>query len=80
MMKAYVLVEAAIGKVAQILKKVQAIPSVVDANAVAGPYDLIILLQAETPEKIGQLVMEQIHNIPGVNYTMTCIAITGQAE
>lgn len=79
-MKAYILIEVAIGKVAQVLKKVQAIPSVVEANAVAGPYDLIVILQAETPEKIGRLVMEQIHNIPGVNYTMTCIAITGQAE
>ena len=75
--KAYILIEAAIGQVAQVLEAVRGFANVTEVNSVAGPYDIIVVVHAETSEIIGQLVMEQIHRIDGVNYTMTCIAITG---
>jgi len=74
--KAYVLIEAAIGKVAQVAEKVRELPGVVATDVIAGPYDVIAVAQGETAEQIGQLVMKRIHGIAGVNYTMTCIVIT----
>lgn len=74
--KAYVLVEVAIGRVAQVTQKIRELPNVVSADAVAGPYDVIAIVQAESAEEIGRLVMEKIHTIAGVNYTLTCVAVS----
>jgi DNA-binding Lrp family transcriptional regulator len=75
--KAYILIEASIGQVAQVAERVRTLPSVAGADVVAGPYDVIAIVNADTPDHIGQLVMEQIHSIAGVNYTMTCVVISG---
>lgn len=75
--KAYVLVETAIGKLSHVLNQIRDLPNVTEANAVAGPYDVITVVQAETADEVGQLVLETIHNIEGVNFTMTCVAIGG---
>ncbi|MGC8874828.1 MAG: Lrp/AsnC family transcriptional regulator [Chloroflexia bacterium] len=75
-MRAYVLIEAAIGKVSQVAQKVRALPGVVAADAVAGPYDVIAVVEGDSAERIGQLVLERIHSIEGVNYTMTCVVVT----
>ncbi|MBN1483980.1 MAG: Lrp/AsnC ligand binding domain-containing protein [Chloroflexia bacterium] len=75
--KAYILIESSIGKVEDVLAEIRKLPQVLEVNAVAGPYDIIAVLEAEQPEVIGRLVMERLHHIPGINYTMTCLAITG---
>ncbi len=76
--RAYVLVEAAIGKVGKVVEALREVPFVVSADAVAGPYDVIVVLEAETAEQVGRTVMDRIHQINGVNYTMTCVAVTRQ--
>jgi DNA-binding Lrp family transcriptional regulator len=77
MIKAYILIEAAIGKVAGVVAALGELPEVVSADPVAGPYDVIAVVQAEKAEYIGRMVMEKIHSIDGVNYTMTCVAVSG---
>lgn len=73
--KAYLLVEVSIGKLAGVLAAIRELPMVVSADPVAGPYDIIAILQADRTEQIGHLVMQQVHQIEGINYTMTCIAV-----
>lgn len=73
--KAYVLVEATIGKIAAAAERIRTIPGVLSADVVAGPYDIIALLEADTADDIGQRVMAQVHEIPGIHYTMTCVVI-----
>jgi len=75
--KAYVLIEAAIGKAASVAAAVRNLATVVEVNIVAGPYDIVAEVQAETSEQVGRLVMEDIHNVDGVNYTMTCVVVGG---
>lgn len=73
--KAYLLMEVAIGKVSDVVAAVRELPHVVTADAVAGPYDIIAILEAEEADQIGQMVMDRVHQIAGINYTMTCIAV-----
>jgi DNA-binding Lrp family transcriptional regulator len=75
--KAYILIEAAIGKLSHVLNEIRNLPNVTEANAVAGPYDIITVVQVETADDVGRLVLETIHSLAGVNYTMTCVAISG---
>lgn len=73
--KAFVLVETAVGKtkdVINILNKSEGIKSV---DAVTGPYDIIAVVEGDDLNAIGSLVTNKVHPIPGVNRTVTCLAI-----
>lgn len=73
--KAYLLLETAVGKtreVANVLKAVQHMQSV---DVVTGPYDIIALLEAEDINSIGDIVTSQVHVIPGVVRSITCVAV-----
>ena len=43
-------------------------------DLITGPYDAIAIVQAETAEEIGSLVMGRVHSISGVSRTVTCVA------
>jgi DNA-binding Lrp family transcriptional regulator len=73
--KAFVLIETAVGKtkeVMNILLKSQGIKSV---DAVTGPYDIIAVIEGDDLNAIGSLVTNKVHPVPGVNRTVTCLAI-----
>jgi DNA-binding Lrp family transcriptional regulator len=73
--KAFVLIETAVGRtkeVAAILRQLKGVKSV---DAVTGPYDVIVVVEAENLTEIGDLVTNKIHPIPGISRTVTCLAI-----
>ena len=74
MAAAYVLMSVEAGKVGKALTAVKALKGVKTAHAVAGPFDIIIFVQAENLEALGQRVMIEVHNVPGVRSTVTAIA------
>ncbi|GIV97209.1 MAG: AsnC family transcriptional regulator [Herpetosiphonaceae bacterium] len=73
--KAYVLVQVAAGQIAEVLAVLRQLPGVSMADAVIGPYDVIVVVQLPTARDIGLLVMNQIHGIPGVKQTTTCLTV-----
>ena len=73
--KAFVLVETAIGKTNDVLVAMKLIPGVMTADAVTGPYDLIITVEGTDHNAIGILVTNKVHSIPGIVRTMTCFAV-----
>ena len=73
--KAYVLIEAESGRVAEVLAALRAIPGMSAADAVTGPYDIIAIVQTPDPRNIGRLVMNEIQAVEGIKRTVTCIAI-----
>ena len=73
--KAYVLLEAQAGKTDDALLKIKQIKGVSEVSLVTGPYDLILLVEAEDLKSLGRIVNEQIQAIPGVTKTITCVII-----
>ncbi|MCS6879807.1 MAG: Lrp/AsnC ligand binding domain-containing protein [Oscillochloridaceae bacterium] len=73
--KAYVLIEAESGHVAEVLTALRTIEGVSAADAVTGPYDIIATVQTPDPRNIGRLVMNQIQGVEGIKRTVTCIVI-----
>ncbi|KJE76655.1 Lrp/AsnC family transcriptional regulator [Ferrimicrobium acidiphilum] len=71
-MEAYVLIQTEIGEVSKVLPAIRSLPMVVRADDVTGPYDIIVLLRAETLSEIGSQVVEGIQVIEGVTRTLTC--------
>ena len=48
-------------------------PEVKEAHILFGEWDIIALLEMDSPEHLGSFVMEQIRSLSGVNLTSTMI-------
>ena len=73
--KAYVLIEARVGKTKQVVEAIRKLQGVVSVDAVTGPYDAIAVIQAETLNEIGELIVLKVHSIAGVSRTVTCLVL-----
>ena len=75
MVQAYILVTAAIGKVRQVAKELERLPSVKSVHIVTGPYDIVVFADAKDLAKLTGVVVEGIHKIKGVVDTNTAIVV-----
>ena len=71
---AFVLVDADVGKVRDILSTLKRTEGVVEAYAIAGPHDILVKLQADKFEKVAEAVTQKVHKINGVRNTLTLFA------
>ncbi len=74
-MIAYVLIQAHVGRVGDVLNRVRALKGVVEAHSVAGEYDIICKIEARDLEDVRRIVVEGIHRVEGVVRTVTLIAV-----
>ena len=75
MLRAYVLIETEVGKVAHVARAITTLDGVQLAEDLAGPYDVIARLQAPNLDELGRLVASQIQVLDGVRRTVTCIVL-----
>ena len=75
--KAYVLIEAHVGKTKEVVEAIRRLKGVASVDVVTGPYDAIAVVQAETLNEIGDLVTAKIHPTRGVSRTVTCLVLKG---
>ncbi len=77
--RAYVLIEAAVGKATDVYDGVQRLQlpeaNIVSADVVTGPFDVIALLEAEDLDKLGQALTDGIQKADGVQRTTTCLLL-----
>lgn len=71
---AFVLVDADVGKVRDILSTLKRTEGVTEAYTVAGAHDIVVKLQADKFEKVAETVTQKIHKIDGVKNTLTLFA------
>ena len=72
-MKAYILINVRIGSITEVIHNLRTIDGIIDANMTFGPYDAVAVVKAETVNHLGRLIAEEIHPIPGVRETITCL-------
>ena len=75
MARAFVLIEAAVGKTKEALAVIGGTPGIESVNSVTGPYDIIAIVDMETLSDIGDLVSNKIHVVKGITRTVTCIVV-----
>ena len=73
--KAFVLIETAVGKNKEVVSLLGKLEGVNSVDTVTGPYDIIAVVEGESLNEIGDLITGKIHPIPGINRTVTCLAI-----
>ena len=69
---AYVLIQTEVGKAALVAGSVRAIPGVIAADDVTGPYDVIVRTEAPSLDDLGKLVVSKIQAVEGITRTFTC--------
>jgi len=68
---AFVLIEAEVGSECEVLEAVRGVEGVVEAYAVYGLYDIIAKIEAESVDKIKEIVTWQVRRLDGVRATVT---------
>ena len=73
--KAYILIETTVGKSTDVSEVLTGLPDVVNVDAVTGPYDIIAIVSSKDLNSVGELVTNDIHTIPGIVRTVTCLSL-----
>jgi DNA-binding Lrp family transcriptional regulator len=74
-MKAYVLVTVRTGEVREVVRNLRALRGVKAASITFGPYDAVAEIEAPDVKALGQLLAAGIQPIPGIEGTLTCLAV-----
>jgi len=73
---AYVLVQTEVGTAATVVAALRGMQGVSDAASLAGPYDVIVRVEAGNIDVLGRLVVSRIQAVGGVARTLTCPVIS----
>jgi DNA-binding Lrp family transcriptional regulator len=74
-MKAYVLIKVRAGEVKDVVRQLKKTEKIVEANMTFGPYDAVAVVEAADISALGGLIASMIQPIPGVEQTLTCLAV-----
>lgn len=74
-MKAYILIKIRVGEVQEVVRQLRKTDGIVEANMTFGPYDAVAVLDRPDIASIGNLIANTIQPIPGVDQTLTCLAV-----
>ncbi len=64
--KAYLLVETAIGTTRDVATALRNVDGIDSADVVTGPFDVIAVINVEDFTQVGILVTEKVHTINGI--------------
>ena len=77
--RGYVLIEAEVGHSKGVGEAVLALKHpdarVASVDTVTGPYDVIVQMEADDLDKLGNAITDGIQHIEGVARTTTCLAV-----
>ena len=77
--RGYVLIEGEVGKaksVGELVEKLQHPDAkVLAVDTVTGPFDVIVQLEAEDLDHLGNCITDGIQRVEGVQRTTTCLAV-----
>jgi len=71
----YLLVVTEVGRLDEVLKRLKAIPSVTEGQAVTGPFDLIVKVEAPHINAALDTVVHKIRKVPGIKSTETLVTV-----
>ena len=77
MATAFVLINAELGKEKGLLKELRSIASVKEAHFVYGVYDIIAKVEADSMEKLKEIITVKIRRLTEVRSTLTLTVAEG---
>ncbi len=78
--RGYILIEGEVGKAKSVGEAVEKLShpdaKVIAVDTVTGPYDVIVQLEADDLDKLGNCITDGLQRVEGVQRTTTCLAVT----
>lgn len=74
-MKAYILIKVRAGDLKDVVNQLRKLEGVVEAHMTFGPYDAIAVVETADIAKLGKITAVDIQPIPGIEQTLTCLAV-----
>ncbi len=74
---AFVLINAEIGSEDEVLKELRKMPNVKESYTVYGVYDVVAKVEAETMDKLKEVVTWKVRRLNKVRSTLTMIVVEG---
>ena len=71
----YLLVETEVGRLDEVLKRLRTVPGVTEVQAVTGPFDLIVKVEAPHINAALDTVIHRIRKVPGIKSTETLVTV-----
>lgn len=73
--KAYVLIQVHTGKAEAVASALKGRPGIISSDLVAGPHDVIAVLQGTDADSIARIVVNEIQAVKGIEHTITYMVI-----
>jgi len=81
--RGYVLVEAEVGKAKGVAERIKTASrngmakkaKLVHVDTVTGPFDVIVQLEADDLDQLGNAITDDLAKVEGVQRTTTCLAV-----
>jgi DNA-binding Lrp family transcriptional regulator len=70
--QAYILIQTEVGSATRVARAIREIDGVIRADDVTGPYDVIVMGEAESVDQLGKLLVAKVQTVPGITRTLTC--------
>ncbi|MCY0868736.1 MAG: Lrp/AsnC ligand binding domain-containing protein [Desulfurococcus sp.] len=77
---AIILIQTEIGAEVKVLEELFKIPEVKEAHIVYGTYDIVLKIEAESLEKIREIVTNRIRKLPDIRTTVSMIVVESRAK
>ncbi len=74
-MKAYILIKTRAGEIHEVVKSLRKLDGVTEAHMTFGPFDVVAEVETTDIAKLGAITASGIQPIPGVEQTLTCLAV-----
>ncbi|KQU53893.1 AsnC family transcriptional regulator [Rhodococcus sp. Leaf278] len=71
MVQAFVLVQTEVGRARAVAQQIEAVDGVVSAEAVVGPYDVIVRADGASDAEVAEIV-SRIQKVDAITRTLTC--------
>jgi DNA-binding Lrp family transcriptional regulator len=71
--KAFILIDTSPGKAKEVAQKLRQVQGVSSAHAVTGPHDIIAVVESHDVSSLGEMVVQKIQSVTGVNRSLTSI-------
>ncbi|HEX2681285.1 MAG TPA: Lrp/AsnC ligand binding domain-containing protein [Candidatus Dormibacteraeota bacterium] len=70
------LINASPGRTLELVERLRDVPTIQDADAITGEYDIVAICEAQDLEALGTLIVGEIQQLEGVFKTTTCLSIS----
>ncbi len=77
---AIVLIQTDIGAESRVMEELMKIPEIKEAYIVYGIYDIIVKIEADSLEKIREVITNKIRKLPDIRTTSTMVIVEQRAK